>query len=81
MPSGRVRREIDAELVERATRAAAPAGRQADAVKQDDLRAFLPAEVIDTVRTRNRGADPEQVAALGQSELKAWRAEQQHVEP
>lgn len=79
MPSGRVPVEIDAELVERASRAGAPSGRPAGAVVEDALRAFLGAEVIDTVRARNRGADPEEIAALGRSELKAWRAEQQHV--
>ena len=79
MPSGRVSVEIDAELVERAGRAGAPTGRGADAVVEDALRAFLGAEVIDTVRARNRGVDPEEIAALGRSELKAWRAEQQHA--
>lgn len=42
--------EVDAELVERASRAGAPTGRGAGAVVEDALRAFLGAEVIDTVR-------------------------------
>ncbi len=71
--------EVDAELVERAGGAGAPTGRAADAVVEDALRVFLGAEVIDKVRARNRGIDPEEIAALGRSELKAWRAEQQHA--
>ena len=71
--------EVDAELVERAGGAGAPVGRGADAVVENALRAFLGAEVIDKVRARNRGIDPEEIAALGRSERKAWRAEQQHA--
>jgi hypothetical protein len=76
MPSGKVPVEIDAELVERARRAGASTGRGASAVVEDALRAFLGAEVIDTMRTRNRDVDLEEIAALGRSELRAWRAEQ-----
>lgn len=68
--------EIDAELVERAGRTGARSGRGASEVVEEALRAFLGAEVIDTVRARNRGVDPEEIAALGRSELKAWRSEQ-----
>ena len=76
MSPGRVSVEIDAELVERASRAGAAVGRPANAVVEDALRAFLSSEVIDTVRARNHGVDPEETAALGRSELRAWRAEQ-----
>ena len=79
MLPGRIFVEIDAELVERASKAGAPTGRGADAVAEDALRAFLGAEVVDLVRARNQGVDPEEIAALGLSELKAWRAEQQHT--
>jgi hypothetical protein len=80
MPSGRIPVEIDAELVERASRVGGPPGRGVNAVVEDALRAFLGVEVIDTVRARNRGVDPEELTALGRSELRSRRAEQQHVE-
>ena len=43
------------------------------------MRAFLGAEVIDTVRARNRGVGAEEIAALGRGELEACRSEQQHA--
>jgi hypothetical protein len=70
MSSGRVAVEIDADLVERAGRAGAPTGPPAAAVVEDAVRAFLGAEVVDTVRARNRGVDPEEIAALARSELR-----------
>jgi len=75
MGSGKVQVELDADLVERAGRAGESTGRPAAAVVEDALQALLGADVIDTVRTRNIGADPEEIAALADSELTELRRE------
>lgn len=81
MQTSRVPIEIDSELVARAEQAGAPTGRSATAVVEDAVRAFLGADVIDTVRARNCGADPEEIARLGRSELYALRREQAQAAP
>ncbi len=80
MALGTVPVEVDVELVERASGVGAPAGRGADAIVEDALRAFIRTEVIDSVRARNHGVDPEEIAALGRSELRSWSTEPQHAE-
>jgi Arc/MetJ family transcription regulator len=79
MESSRVPVEIDAELLARAEQAGAPTGRSATAVVEDAVRAYLGADVIDTVRERNRHVDSDEIAELARAELKALRQERQHA--
>lgn len=79
MQSNRILIEIDAELVERAQQAGVPTGRSASTVVEEAVRVYLGTDVIDTVRARNKDVNPDEIEALGHSELQQLRRERQQA--